>query len=238
METKEIFAQRIIELRKEKGWNQAQLAEMVGVSRTSANLYESSTRVPDIQVLAKYAECLGVTADYLLGLSDNRTTVTAAIGEKIGLSEEAINRLIEATEVVNRLPKYDNGKPRLDELIFCKSKNGNYTKASASRILRILSILCLENKLLFSMDDYLKSIIPDELEKATYGYFESIDWSEITSEEAEEIMDIIRAANLCKIQRELDKLYQKINGQHDKERLETAVKLKETTNAQKDKRQE
>ena len=88
------------------------------------------------------------------------------------------------------------------------------------------------------MDDYLKSIIPDELEKATYGYFESIDWSEITSEEAEEIMDIIRAANLCKIQRELDKLYQKINGQHDKERLETAVKLKETTNAQKDKRQE
>lgn len=90
METKEIFAQRIIELRKEKGWNQAQLAEMVGVSRTSANLYESSTRVPDIQVLAKYAECLGVTADYLLGLSDNRTNETAAIGKKLGLGDYLI----------------------------------------------------------------------------------------------------------------------------------------------------
>lgn len=93
METKEIFAKRIIELRKEKGLTQAQLAEAVGVSKTSANFYESAGRAPDIQVLARYAEVLGVTSDYLIGLSDNRTTENAATGAELGLADETIAKL-------------------------------------------------------------------------------------------------------------------------------------------------
>lgn len=93
METKEIFARRIVELRTEKGLGQSQLAALVGVSKTSANLYESASRVPDIQVLGRYAKVLEVTSDYLLGLSDNRTADAAAIGDRTGLNDDAIECL-------------------------------------------------------------------------------------------------------------------------------------------------
>jgi len=99
METKEIFAHRITEVRKEKGLNQAQLAEKTGISRTSANLYESAARVPDIQVLARYAEVLGVTSDYLIGLSDNRTSENAVTGAELGLADETISELRNYQEI-------------------------------------------------------------------------------------------------------------------------------------------
>ena len=95
------FGERLKQLRREKNLTQAQLAERVGVSKTSANLYESATRVPDIQVLARYAKELEVTSDYLLGLSDNRTQETAAIGDKLGLNDESIEHLIKYVEYRN-----------------------------------------------------------------------------------------------------------------------------------------
>ena len=111
METKEIFARRIVELRTEKGLGQSQLAALVGVSKTSANLYESASRVPDIQVLARYAKVLEVTSDYLLGLSDNRTADAAAIGDRTGLSDETIECL-ELYARANKLLLQTNEKDK------------------------------------------------------------------------------------------------------------------------------
>lgn len=74
METKQIFATRTKTLRKERGLSQTELAAALDISRTSVNLYESASRVPDIAALARYASFFSVTSDYLLGLSDNRAT--------------------------------------------------------------------------------------------------------------------------------------------------------------------
>lgn len=126
MNTKEIFAQRIIELRKEKGITQAQLAERVCVSKTSANLYESATRVPDIQVLARYAKELGVTSDYLLGLSNNRTAETAEIGDKLGLSDKEIVCLTEMNNTARKLEAQiiaeDATQKQVDEFTLLQAK--------------------------------------------------------------------------------------------------------------------
>lgn len=73
IETKQIFAARIKTLRKERGLSQTELAAALDISRTSVNLYESASRVPDITALARYASFFSVTSDYLLGLSENRT---------------------------------------------------------------------------------------------------------------------------------------------------------------------
>lgn len=73
VETKQIFATRTKTLRKERGLSQAELAAELDISRTSVNLYESASRVPDITALARYASFFSVTSDYLLGLSENRT---------------------------------------------------------------------------------------------------------------------------------------------------------------------
>lgn len=74
METKQIFATRTKTSRKERGLSQTELAAALDISRTSVNLYESASRVPDITALARYASFFSVTSDYLLGLSDNRAT--------------------------------------------------------------------------------------------------------------------------------------------------------------------
>lgn len=78
IETKQIFAARAKTLRKERGLSQTELAAALGISRTSVNLYESASRVPDITALARYASFFSVTSDYLLGLSENR-----AVPEKL-----------------------------------------------------------------------------------------------------------------------------------------------------------
>lgn len=71
-ETKQIFATRTRTLRKERRLSQTELAAELDISRTSVNLYESASRVPDITALARYASFFSVTSDYLLGLSDDR----------------------------------------------------------------------------------------------------------------------------------------------------------------------
>ncbi len=93
METTHIFAQRINELREERGLSQGKLADELGISRGALSYYESAQRTADISMLVKFAKYFDVTADYLLGLSDNRTSKTAGIGEATGLSDEAIKKL-------------------------------------------------------------------------------------------------------------------------------------------------
>ena len=66
----EIFAKRLRELREERGLTQAELAERLGIARNSIFSYETSRRVPDIEVLAKLAEFFEVNSDYLIGLTD------------------------------------------------------------------------------------------------------------------------------------------------------------------------
>lgn len=59
-------------MRKERGLSQTELAAALDISRTSVNLYESASRVPDITALVRYASFFSVTSAYLLGLSENR----------------------------------------------------------------------------------------------------------------------------------------------------------------------
>ena len=66
----EDFAERLLELRKEKGLGQVALAKETGLSKAAIAHWELGHRVPlatYVIILAKY---FGVTTDYLLGLSD------------------------------------------------------------------------------------------------------------------------------------------------------------------------
>ncbi len=85
-----VFSERIKELRVERGLTQGELAERLGIARNSIFSYETSRRVPDIDVLAKLAEFFEVTSDYLIGLEDCRTHEAADIHTHIGLNEESI----------------------------------------------------------------------------------------------------------------------------------------------------
>jgi transcriptional regulator with XRE-family HTH domain len=63
---------RLKALRKEKKLTQVQLGELFELSDAAINRHERGINQPDISMLIKYAEYFNVSADYLLGLSDNK----------------------------------------------------------------------------------------------------------------------------------------------------------------------
>lgn len=98
METRQAFPERIADERKNAGLTQDELASQLGISRQSITLYEKGARVPDIEVLRKFADFFDVTADYLLGITDNRTSESEIIGDMLGLDDFQINFLKQKTE--------------------------------------------------------------------------------------------------------------------------------------------
>lgn len=58
---------KIIELRKAKGWSQAELAEAINASRDIIGKYERNDNLPSIEMALKIAHVFDVSVDYLLG---------------------------------------------------------------------------------------------------------------------------------------------------------------------------
>ena len=96
----QVFGKRLKELRKEHGYTIEQFADMVGISKSTLGYYENDKRMPDIEILARIANVLNVSADYLIG----RTNKTARKGklktvcEFTGLSDSAAEYLSELVE--------------------------------------------------------------------------------------------------------------------------------------------
>ena len=60
------FAERLRELRKQKGLSQAELGERVGIHYTHVGRYERGVSRPAADTLKRLADALGVSGDYLL----------------------------------------------------------------------------------------------------------------------------------------------------------------------------
>lgn len=69
------FAGILSQLRKERGISQKKAANDLGVSQALLSHYEKGIRECGLDFVIKCSEYYGVTADYLLGVSDNRTGV-------------------------------------------------------------------------------------------------------------------------------------------------------------------
>lgn len=63
-----LFSKRLKEKRKEMGFTQKQLGEMVGVTKVSICCYENGTRTPTLDTLIDLANALQVELTYLLGV--------------------------------------------------------------------------------------------------------------------------------------------------------------------------
>lgn len=82
------------ELRDEKNLSQKQLAQRVGVTSSIIALYELGERFPSLPTLIKLSRVLGVTTDYLLGLTEQKEfflDVSALTPKQI----ESLNLIIE-----------------------------------------------------------------------------------------------------------------------------------------------
>lgn len=62
------FAEKLKELRNEKGLTQMQVAQATGLSHTAIVNWENALRVPNANAVVILAKFYGVTTDYLLGV--------------------------------------------------------------------------------------------------------------------------------------------------------------------------
>ena len=73
-----ILADKIIELRKQAGMSQEELAEKMNVSRQSVSKWEGAQSVPDLNRILQLSEIFGVSTDTLL---KDELTLTTAISD-------------------------------------------------------------------------------------------------------------------------------------------------------------
>lgn len=92
-----ILADRIVELRKKKGWSQEELAEAAGVTRQSVSKWESAQSTPDLDKILKLAEIFGVTTDHLLkGQEATVASDAAGAGSSDGRYAESDGRYVQS----------------------------------------------------------------------------------------------------------------------------------------------
>jgi transcriptional regulator with XRE-family HTH domain len=75
------FSDNMMLLRKKKGLSQADLGKMIGTSGDVVGRYERGDITPSIEVVAKIADALEVSVDYLIGKT------------KMELDQETLQRL-------------------------------------------------------------------------------------------------------------------------------------------------
>ena len=77
---------RISYIREDSDISQKQLAKMVGITEASMSRYENDIREPKAMIVARIADALGVSTDYLLGREEmkkeNDSVYPISLGEK------------------------------------------------------------------------------------------------------------------------------------------------------------
>ena len=73
----ERFNENLKIARERKGLSQKDIADGIGVAKSTYSLYESGNREPNVQTIKKIADLLNVSADELLGIDDEPQTIAA-----------------------------------------------------------------------------------------------------------------------------------------------------------------
>ena len=93
------FPRNLREAMQDKRITQAEIGEALGKTRQAVAAYSAGKSIPDAETLADLSKLLGVSADWLLGLSQHRTTnpTLQAAAEYTGLTEKAIEMITHIT---------------------------------------------------------------------------------------------------------------------------------------------
>ena len=70
-----MFAERLKTTRKQNGYTQVSLAEKLKVSKGTVAMWETGKRTPDFETLISLSELFDVSTDYLLGKSDDNSSI-------------------------------------------------------------------------------------------------------------------------------------------------------------------
>lgn len=93
------FGTRLKELRIAYNLTQAQLAQAIGLVKSSISSYEKGLKYPSVEVLIKLCNYFKVSSDYLLGISDYKEINKYYITEE---QREIITKLLSQFTKLNK----------------------------------------------------------------------------------------------------------------------------------------
>lgn len=76
-----MFDERFKELRKNRGFNQVEIANIFGVTKQCVSNWENGNIMPSIEILIKISRFFSVSTDFLLGISSNHVLKTDGLSE-------------------------------------------------------------------------------------------------------------------------------------------------------------
>ncbi|MDO4553567.1 MAG: helix-turn-helix transcriptional regulator [Lachnospiraceae bacterium] len=141
------LAEKIMILRKQKGWSQEDLAGQLGISRQSVSKWESEASVPDLDKILKLSEIFQVTTDYLLkeeNEEEQEKDGTAHL-ETTYMEEKETGRYVSRQEAED----------------FIAVTKANVKKIALAVVLFILSPVCL--LLLGAMSEYTPQYVTENM---------------------------------------------------------------------------
>ena len=94
------LGKKLKKLRTEKLLTQAQVASMVGITKSVISAYETEIRYPSYDIFKKLALMFNVSADYLLGLDNKRSFDINGLTEK---QIEILSNIIDEYKTLNKL---------------------------------------------------------------------------------------------------------------------------------------
>lgn len=97
------FGERLKQAREEKGYNQRQFAERLGITPSRLNYWEKDKREPDVAIIKQIAQVLDISSDWLIGNNVVPIDVELTAVEKITINK------------YRTLDKY--GKKAVDDLL-------------------------------------------------------------------------------------------------------------------------
>lgn len=179
------FNLRLKELRQQTGLTQQALADDLGISKSSVNMYERAEREPGLDLLETIANVFGVSVDYLVG----KSTVGNCIRElrtRKGLTQEQLGEMdnIEIGKRIRQareklfLSQEDLGRPLgLNKSTIQRYESGKVQRIKLPILENIAKILNVNPSWIIlktddptNYDDVLIANIPEEnveLTKAT-----------------------------------------------------------------------
>ena len=114
---------RLKQLRSEHNLTQTDLANILGIAKTTLAAYEQGKSEPSFETLIKIADYFNVTTDYLIGRDEGKTVDLQTLYEEIGLSEDSIallKSLVKCTQEYT-YPSLLKANP-LQSIDFCLSQ--------------------------------------------------------------------------------------------------------------------
>ncbi len=93
------LGKKLKQLRSQRNISQIALANQLGVSKSVISSYENEIHLPPYDVLIQMARLFGVSTDYLLGASGNRTVNVDGLTDT---QIEAITMIVNELKETNR----------------------------------------------------------------------------------------------------------------------------------------